>query len=603
MRKFFLFLFAALCSASISAEIINGTSGDLTFNLNTETGVMNFDGNGAMADYESSFEQPWRDYQNYITSVRFWDNPTTIGKNAFSNCINLTACNFPSSLTRIGDEAFYECKNLAVSVSLNTGLTSIGEKAFQYCEKITDFYFPATLTSIGEYAFHGCDNVTYYLVSDDNPNYCSANDVLFDKAKTTIIAYPSAHSRTTYTMPQSVTTVGAVAFLSATHLTSITFSPNLNTIGWMAFGGCTSLTEITIPSSVTEIDSQVFKDCTSLTKITSEAQTPPTASYYSFDGIDLSIPVYVPAGTLAAYKKAEGWKRFTNLISSYQCGDNLFATISEDGKTLTIEGTGDMWDYTADNRAPWYDQGHEFTSISLPEGLTSIGDRAFHYCMKVPAITLPSTLQRIGTGGFYNCKALTTMDIPAGVTLIGEDAFVGCDAMTAYTVAATNTAYCAEDGVLFTKDKKVLIQYPAAKAGAHYEVPSGVEELVLRAIINTNLRILTLPASLLKMADYSISCSSILQINSKASIPPVAYSVAFDAIATNIPVYVPVGAKVLYEVAMGWKRFTNIQENPAWGFEQITNDQSSMSNKTIKNGVLLIERNGKTYNVMGTEVR
>ena len=332
MKKIILFLFAALCCASISAEIINGTSGDLTFNLNTETGVMNFDGNGAMADYESSFEQPWRDYQNYITSVRFWDNPTTIGKNAFSNCINLTACNFPSSLTRIGDNAFYECTNLAVSVSLSTGLTSIGEKAFQYCEKITDFYFPATLTSIGEYAFQGCDNVTYYLVSGDNPNYCSVNDVLFDKAKTTIIAYPAAHSRTTYTMPQSVTTVGAVAFLSATHLTSITFSPNLNTIGWMAFGGCTSLTEITFPSSVTEIDSDVFKNCTSLTKITSEAQTPPTASYYSFDGIDLSIPVYVPAGTLAAYKEAEGWKRFTNLISSYQCGDNLFATISEDGK-------------------------------------------------------------------------------------------------------------------------------------------------------------------------------------------------------------------------------------------------------------------------------
>ena len=70
MKKIILFLFAALCCASISAEIINGTSGDLTFNLNTETGVMNFDGNGAMADYESSFEQPWRDYQNYITSVR-----------------------------------------------------------------------------------------------------------------------------------------------------------------------------------------------------------------------------------------------------------------------------------------------------------------------------------------------------------------------------------------------------------------------------------------------------------------------------------------------------------------------------------------------------
>ena len=61
MRKFFLFI-AALCCASISAEIITGTSGDLTFNLNTGTGVMNFNGEGAMADYENQDESPWSPY-------------------------------------------------------------------------------------------------------------------------------------------------------------------------------------------------------------------------------------------------------------------------------------------------------------------------------------------------------------------------------------------------------------------------------------------------------------------------------------------------------------------------------------------------------------
>jgi hypothetical protein len=83
----------------------------------------------------------------------------------------------------------------------------------------------------------------------------------------------------------------------------------------------------------------------------------------------------------------------------------------------------------------------------------------------------------------------------------------------------------------------------------------------------------------------------------------VAYSVAFDAIATNIPVYVPVGAKALYEVAMGWKRFTNIQEDPSLDIDQIANDKSQITNKVLRDGVLFIERNGKTYNAQGAEMR
>jgi hypothetical protein len=604
MRKFLLLFAATLLSVSLSAETITGTSGDLTFNLNTETGVMNFDGEGAMADYANINDRPWSAYQGVITSVRFWGNPTAIGNKAFLNCDNLTACNFPSTLTRIGEQAFKECYELAGSVSLSTGLTSIGEKAFQYCEKITDFYLPSTLTSIGDYAFQGCEGVTYYIVSEDNPNFSTPGDVLCNKEKTQIIAYPTAHSRTTYAMPQTVTAIGKYAFLQATNLTSITLSSNLQTIGYRAFSNCTALTEITLPSTVTQIEDGAFKDCTGLTKIISEAQTPPTATYYSFDGVNLAIPVYVPAGTLSAYKVAEGWKRFTNIIGSMQCGDNLFAILSADGKTLTIEGTGDMWNYSYENPAPWSEEKENITAISLPDGLTSIGNYAFYYFYKVPAITLPSSLKRIGERGFYNCGALVTMDIPAGVTLIGPDAFVGCEAMTAYTVAAGNTAYCAENGVLFTKDKKILIQYPASKTGGHYEVPFGVEELVLRAIVNSNLQMLTLPASLLTMGEFAISSKNIQQIKSNASMPPVTFLNAFHEIYEAIPVYVPVGAKVRYEAATGWKRFTNIIEDASLGIEEPTSDSSlkGRGKKVLRDGVLLIENGDKTYNACGVEM-
>ena len=133
MRKLFTLFVAALCCASISAEIITGTSGDLTFNLNTETGVMNFEGNGAMADYEDQNESPWSPYVYHITSVRFWGNPTAIGDNAFCGCQNLTACNFPSTLTRIGKNAFNGCSKLTGFVSFGNSLTTLGDRAFINC--------------------------------------------------------------------------------------------------------------------------------------------------------------------------------------------------------------------------------------------------------------------------------------------------------------------------------------------------------------------------------------------------------------------------------------------------------------------------------------
>lgn len=355
MRKLFTLFVAALCCASISAEIINGTSGDLTFNFNTETGVMNFDGDGAMADYKSGSDRPWHTYRDNITSVRFWGNPTAIGDNAFLSCDNLTACDFPSTLTKIGDMAFAHCA-LTGSVSFSYGLTTLGSEAFNNCTQITDFYLPATLTDIGTGAFAHCTGITYFAGNNDNPNYTIAGDVLFNKDKTVLMYYPAAHSRTSYTVPQSVTEIGDFAFADCKGLTSVTIPNSVKSIGDFAFGNCIGLTSVTIPNSVTNIGNYAFERCTGLTSvtipnsvqsigewafadcsnltaltignsvqsigtnafyncsglttITCKAVNPPTLGYAAFYRVDKTIPLYVPAQSVEAYKAADGWKDF-----------------------------------------------------------------------------------------------------------------------------------------------------------------------------------------------------------------------------------------------------------------------------------------------------
>ena len=315
MRKIFTLFIAALCCASISAEIINGTSGDLTFSLNTETGVMNFDGNGAMADYENQDESPWSPYVYHITSVRFWGNPTAIGDNAFCGCQNLTACNFPSTLTRIGKNAFNGCTKFTGSVSFGNSLTTLGDRVFKNCYKITGFYISATLTDIGTEAFAHCNGITYFAGNNDNPNYTIADAVLFNKDKTVLMYYPAAHSRTSYTVPQSVTEIGDWAFSNATNLTELILPDQLETIGLCGLENCSALMEITFPASLQSLGDLAMFGCTALTQIVTLATTPPTATEFTFHEVPKTIPVYVPDGTLEAYQSVEGWKEFRNIQS------------------------------------------------------------------------------------------------------------------------------------------------------------------------------------------------------------------------------------------------------------------------------------------------
>ena len=110
-----------------------------------------------------------------------------------------------------------------------------------------------------------------------------------------------------------MTEIGNKTFYRCPGLTSINIPNSVTTIEEEAFKGCTGLTSITIPNSVTSIGNYAFYGCTGLTSMTVEATNPP--SYSSTYGIvsDYNIPLYVPAGSVDAYKAATEWKKFTNI--------------------------------------------------------------------------------------------------------------------------------------------------------------------------------------------------------------------------------------------------------------------------------------------------
>lgn len=124
--------------------------------------------------------------------------------------------------------------------------------------------------------------------------------------------------------------------------------------------------------------------------------------------------------------------------TSGQCGDDLNWSFDEATGTLSITGSGDMWDWSFVNNAPWYSERESIKSVELPQGLTSIGGNAFQDC-RLTAVDIPDGVTRISSNAFFRCGWLTCVTIPEGVNSIGFDAFRYCSALPSITIPASAT--------------------------------------------------------------------------------------------------------------------------------------------------------------------
>lgn len=115
-----------------------------------------------------------------------------------------------------------------------------------------------------------------------------------------------------------------------------------------------------------------------------------------------------------------------------KCGEDL--TWKFKGGTLSIDGTGEMYDYSEDYLAPWSEHCVEITNVTISDGITSIGDNAFHSCKALSMVTFMDGLTRIGSGAFAGCEALGDFDFPYNLETIGANAFSNCNNLIDVTI-------------------------------------------------------------------------------------------------------------------------------------------------------------------------
>ncbi|MGX8692263.1 MAG: extracellular solute-binding protein [Clostridia bacterium] len=354
---------------------------------------------------------------------------TSIGGAAFSGCGSLTSVELPEGVTSIGGAAFSDCGSLT-SVELPDGLTGIGGAAFSNCGSLTNIELPESVTSIGDFAFSSCSSLTSIEIPEGVTSIGSG-------------AFMQCNNLTSVVLPNGLVEISEDSFRECSSLTSLSIPEGAAHIEARAFLRC-GLTDVQLPNSISYIGESAFSECGDLTEIRFEGAAPAfgencfayveaTAYYLANDPSWTSDVMQNYGGTLT-------WAAYTppTVIASGTCGENLTWTLDDQG-TLSITGTGDMWDYDWDNRTEWYNYHDSIQSCVISNGATSIGDYAFNMCTALTIVTIPDSVTSVGDYAFSDCNSLTSMTIPGRVTSIGMGAFRACGSLTSITIPASVT--------------------------------------------------------------------------------------------------------------------------------------------------------------------
>ena len=288
---------------------------------------------------------------------------TNIGMAAFESC-GLTNVAIPNSVTIIGDTAFFACNSLT-NVTIGTGVTSIGSRAFW------------------------CSRLPAITVDANNPAYSSGAGVLFNKSQTTLIQCPEGKAGS-YTIPNSVLSIGYWAFEGCAGLTNVIIPNSVTNIGMEAFENCIGLTNVIMPDSVTSIGYWAFMDCTRLANVI--------------------IPNSVTNIGEEAFMDCASLTSVTIPNSVTSLGEEAF------------KGCADL------------------TNVIIPNSVTSIAGAAFEGCARLSSVIIPGSVTSIAGGAFEGCTSLTNVIMPNSVTNIGEDAFYGCTSLVSVTLPGSVTS-------------------------------------------------------------------------------------------------------------------------------------------------------------------
>lgn len=231
-------------------------------------------------------------------------------------------------------------------------------------------------------------------------------------------------------IPNGVTHIEAKAFMFSTRLKEVVLPAGLISIGDGAFSICEALVTINLPSTVKHIGNEVFSSCKSLRYIYIPKNVETIGKeIFKFCNNKLTVKCEVE-------RKPKGWHKLWHRISSMYLFINEYANVQWGiKKQVETQPKKDINnDFEIKGNILIRYRGYRSKSVVIPNGVTTIGKRAFDNHKELETIILPNSVTSIGVQAFFRCVNLTKIDLPDKVVNIDEQAFSDCSGLTSVAI-------------------------------------------------------------------------------------------------------------------------------------------------------------------------
>ncbi|MDD6043381.1 MAG: leucine-rich repeat protein [Eubacteriaceae bacterium] len=360
--------------------------------------------------------EPYAFYQcSSLTDIEIPENVIYIGQYAFSECTGLTGINIPGKMTEITEYTFAGCSSLT-DITISEGVKYIYDGAFEGCSSLSNVTLPASIQQIWSDAFSDCGSLKYVFYAGTEYEWgqidIRSNNSSIEQASKHYSAADHTWS-TTWTIDKAPTcteegsksmyclycdkTKDKTSIPMTDHDTTkhSAKAPTCTEAGYEAYESC--------------------KNCDYTTyKVIPEAGHTPSAEATCTepqkctvcDEVLVKAKGHTPAiGTTPL--KCAVCDEVLEAVESGTCGDNLSWTLSDDG-LLCIYGEGEMSDFAREEDAPWYSFKDSIKTVTITEGVTSVGENAFFYYSNLKVVNIQCTMCTIGASAFYSCPITDT---------------------------------------------------------------------------------------------------------------------------------------------------------------------------------------------------
>ena len=353
----------------------------------------------------------------------------SIGDNAFSHCVNLSAVDI-AKVEDIGNNAFSRCTNI-VSVDIKAG-NNIGESAFSNCTNLVSVDIKAG-NNIGENAFSDCTNLVSVDIKAANNigksafSNCTNIESVDIKACNNIgeSAFSNCSSLKTLSLDNKIKSLGRSAFLGCSNLKQFVIPDSVTILNYGLLGGCSSLKSIRIHKNIQEID-KAFYGCTNLSTLIIEDRNT-TLKLGS-----ISSPLFEDC----------------KLDSVYIGGKIDYNTSSDYGYS------------------PFY-RNTSLRTVKISDVETTIYDKEFYGCTNLQNVPIGDNVKSIGKWAFAGCSSLKNFTFGSGLQSIGQGAFSNCDNIAQISSEAVVPPICNPYAFFFVDISKCKLIVPKNSLDAY----------------------------------------------------------------------------------------------------------------------------------------